>query len=62
MFLLFIVFCIHAKFSNRQTDNIIVELHIKIRKKDIILVGKAKQKTFFAHILMSHINYFWHLS
>ena len=47
MFLSFIVFCIHAKFSNRQTDNIIVELHIKIRKKDIILVGKAKQKNIF---------------
>ena len=47
MFLLFIAFRIHAKFSNRQTDNIIVELHIKIRKKDIILVGKAKQKNIF---------------
>jgi len=62
MFLLFIVFCIHAKFSNRQTDNIIVELNIKIRKKDIILVGKAKQKNIFcAYPDVTH-QLIWHLS
>ena len=46
MFLLFIVFCIHAKFSNRQTDNIIVELNIKIRKKKPFWLEKPNKKHF----------------
>merc|ERR1711973_922562 len=47
MFLLFIAFRIHAKFSNRQTDNIIVELHIKIRKKRHHSGWKSQTKNIF---------------
>ena len=54
MFLLFIVFCIHAKFSNRQTDNIIVELDIKIRKKTSFWLEKPNKKHFCAYPDVTH--------
>ena len=63
MFLLFIVFCIHAKFSNRQTDNIIVELNIKIRKKTSFWLENifcaypdVTHQLFLALILISNMS------
>ena len=53
MFLLFIVVCIHVKFSNRQSDNI-VELNLKIRKEKVLFWLEKQKKIVCAYPDVGH--------